>query len=87
MLPMQCLIYKSLKTQDLYLYVDRKDDFSHLPQNLYESMGELQFVMQLELTAERKLARADVHKVLAQLQEKGFFIQMPPTRVAFTGHA
>ena len=77
---MQCFIYKSLKKQDLYLYMDKKDDFSELPSTLYESIGEPVFVMQLELTAERKLAREDAQKVIAQLKNKGFFIQMPPTQ-------
>ena len=77
---MQCFIYKSLKQQDLYLYFDKKDDFSTLPDALYERIGEPVFVMELELTAERKLAREDSEKVIAQLQDKGFFIQMPPTR-------
>jgi len=34
--------------------------------------------MELEITSERKLAREDSAKVLASLQEKGFFVQMPP---------
>jgi uncharacterized protein YcgL (UPF0745 family) len=37
--------------------------------------------MDLELTPERKLAREDAGKVIASLKEKGFFVQMPPTRI------
>jgi uncharacterized protein len=76
---MQCFIYKSLKKEELYLYVDKKDDFSTLPEALLKSVGRLEFVMALELTPERKLAREDSVKVLASLHEKGFFLQMPPT--------
>jgi uncharacterized protein YcgL (UPF0745 family) len=76
---MQCFIYKSFKKQDLYLYCVKKDDFSSLPLSLYESIGEPEFVMQLELTAERKLAHAEAKKVIAQLLDKGFYIQLPPT--------
>lgn len=75
---MLCFIYKSLKKEELYLYVDKKDDFSSLPENLFNSFGPLQFVMELQLSSERKLAREDVGKVIASLENKGFYIQMPP---------
>lgn len=78
---MLCFIYKSLKKEELYLYLDKKDDFSALPEALLQSVGRLEFVMELELTPERKLAREDSAKVLAGLTEKGFFLQMPPTLV------
>ncbi|MCQ8179775.1 YcgL domain-containing protein [Methylomonas sp. SURF-1] len=76
---MNCFIYKSLKKDELYLYLDRKDDFSAIPAELYKSFGRLEFVMELELTPQRKLARVDSAKVIASLQAKGFFVQMPPT--------
>lgn len=78
---MQCFIYKSLTKADLYLYLNQKDNFSALPTELYESFGRLEFVMELKLTPERKLARADVTKVIAKLERKGFFIQLPPATV------
>lgn len=76
---MQCFIYKSLKKAELYLYLDKKDDFSALPPSLFDSLGQLVFVMELELTPERKLARENAEKVIASLQSKGFFVQMPPS--------
>ncbi len=76
---MLCFIYKSLKKDELYLYTNKKDDFSDLPVALLQSFGKPAFVMELELSAERTLARADTVKVLATLEEKGFFVQMPPT--------
>ncbi|WP_031434536.1 YcgL domain-containing protein [Methylomarinum vadi] len=78
---MQCFIYKSLKKDELYLYLNKKDDFSDIPEPLFKSLGQLQFVMELELTPDRKLAREDVNKVIASLSNKGFFIQLPPTLV------
>ncbi|WAR45147.1 YcgL domain-containing protein [Methylomonas rapida] len=75
---MQCFIYKSLKKDELYLYLERKDDFSVVPEELFKSFGRLQFVMELKLTPERKLAREDVNRVIAGLERKGFFVQMPP---------
>ena len=76
---MQCYIYKSLKKDELYLYLEKKDDFSSIPEPLLNSFGRVEFVMELEITPERKLAREDVAKVLASLLDKGFFVQMPPT--------
>jgi uncharacterized protein YcgL (UPF0745 family) len=75
---MQCFIYKSLFKNELYLYLDKKDDFSNLPEPLLKSMGRLEFVMELEITPTRKLAKEDAKKVLASLKEQGFFVQMPP---------
>jgi uncharacterized protein YcgL (UPF0745 family) len=76
---MQCYIYKSLKKQELYLYLDKKDDFSAVPQALFESLGRLAFVMELQLTPERRLARENIDTVIASLKSKGFHLQMPPT--------
>lgn len=77
---MQCYIYKSLIKDLLFLYVDKKDDFSNVPVALLDSIGEPVFVMALELTPEQKLARENPEKIISQLKEKGFFIQMPPTQ-------
>lgn len=78
---MLCFIYKSLKKDELYLYLDKKDDFSAIPEELFKSLGRLQFVMELKLSPERKLAREDVSKVMAGLQNKGFFVQIPPLMI------
>lgn len=78
---MQCFIYKSLKKEYLYLYINNKDDFSRVPEALFNSFGQMEFVMDLELTPERKLANEDAGKVIASLNEKGFFVQMPPVKV------
>jgi len=37
--------------------------------------------MSLQLTPERKLAREDTNKVIDSINNKGFFVQMPPTIV------
>lgn len=76
---MKTFIYKSTKKDELYLYIAQKDDFSTVPQNLYDSMGkEPVFVMELELHAERPLARENVNTVIQNLQSQGFHVQMPP---------
>jgi uncharacterized protein YcgL (UPF0745 family) len=77
---MQCFIYKSQKKDFLYLYVDKKDDFSKVPEALLNHFGRMDFVMELELSPERKLAREDAGKIIEGLKEQGFFVQMPPQK-------
>lgn len=76
---MKTYIYKSTKKEELYLYISKKDDFSDVPQELYDSMGkEPVFVMELDLSPERPLAREDVNTVMKNLEKQGFHVQMPP---------
>ncbi|MEK7322921.1 MAG: YcgL domain-containing protein [Pseudomonadota bacterium] len=75
---MYCTIYKSAKKDDTYLYVEKEGDFSRVPDSLLQLLGGLEQVMELELTPLRKLARADVEQVRAQLREQGYYLQMPP---------
>jgi uncharacterized protein YcgL (UPF0745 family) len=80
---MDCFIYKSLKTDGLYLFVRRQDDFSAVLSALLKHFGKIDFVMALALTPERKLARENALTVMQSLQEKGFFVQMPPANAHF----
>ena len=76
---MQAYVYKSLRKPDTYLYLRKQDDFSVLPPAVREPLGELVFVLEFALTANRRLARADPAVVLANLQAQGFHLQFPPT--------
>lgn len=76
---MQTYIYKSSRKEELYLYITNKDDFSQIPQSLFDSMGkEPIFVMELSLSSDRALAREDVDKVINNLSTQGYHVQMPP---------
>lgn len=76
---MQTYIYKSRRKDELYLYITEKDDFSNVPQSVYDAMEkEPIFVMELMLSADKPLAREDVNTVIKNLQQQGFHIQMPP---------
>lgn len=74
-----CSIYKSSKRQEMYLYVDRSQDVSKLPEGLMLAFGTPTKVMDIVLTPEKKLARADSEKVLSAIEEQDFYLQMPPT--------
>ncbi|MBL1263250.1 YcgL domain-containing protein [Candidatus Methylomicrobium oryzae] len=81
---MHCFIYKSLQKQDLYLFLRNQDDFSCLPEALKASLGRMEFVFSLEITSERKLANADPVSVINNLNERGYFLQLPPVLAAPT---
>ncbi len=75
---MLCFIYKSHKKTDAYLYVVQKDEFSQVPEALMNMLGNLELVMELELDEQRTLAQADAAQVRQQLQQQGFYLQLPP---------
>lgn len=75
---MLCTIYKSSIKADTYLYIERRDDFSRVPDKLLETFGKPLFVMVLNVSGQKKLALADKDKVIDHLSKDGFYLQMPP---------
>lgn len=75
---MNCYIYRSNKQDEMYLYLREQDQFSVLPAELAQRFGKPEFVMVLDLASRTKLARENIDKVRVALQERGFFLQMPP---------
>ena len=75
-----CWVYRCGKKDEMYLYLAAQDDFTCLPDNIRSMLGELELSMQLDLHSERKLARVNVIDVMADLNERGFHIQLPPNR-------
>ncbi len=74
---MKTMIYKGCKKRDSYLYIEIKDDFSRVPEMLLTTLGRLEFIMELELNPEKKLARANIRQVMSALSDDGFYLQMP----------
>lgn len=75
---MLCAIYKSPKKNETYLYVEKRDDFSNVPEPLLQTFGKPQFVMLFNLAAEKQLLRNSNQTVLDEIGEKGFYLQLPP---------
>lgn len=75
---MFCVIYRSSKRDQTYLYVEKKDDFSRVPPALLDSFGKPIMTMLLPLNGAKKLANADMEKVKQALSEQGYYLQMPP---------
>ena len=76
---MHAYVYKSLKKADTYLYLAKRDDFAGLPEPLRAQLGSLQFVLEVALTPERRLARENPDVVRSNLASRGFHLQFPPT--------
>ena len=82
-----CTIYRSSKVDGMYLYVDRKEDLARVPEVLLERFGRPEPAMTLLLHEGRKLARAEVAKVMAAVRDQGFYLQMPPEDADFRAGA
>ena len=74
---MLCSVYKSRKRDETYLYVEKRDDFSRVPTLLMETFGTPEHVLTTELSPQRKLAAADSAKVIQDLRNNGFYLQVP----------
>lgn len=75
---MLCAIYKSLKKEGMYLYVEKRDQFDAVPDELRQIFGKPQFVMLFNLAGEKMLQQAKNQEVLAKIQQQGYYLQMPP---------
>jgi uncharacterized protein len=73
-----CQVYRSSKKSDMYLYVDKKQDLTRVPEALLTIFGKPQAAMVLLLDENKKLARANVGDVIKSIEEQGFYLQMPP---------
>jgi uncharacterized protein YcgL (UPF0745 family) len=75
---MQTWIYRCSNKPDLYIYLAERDDFSQVPAKIMTSLGNINFAMELELHEDTKLARENAMKVMNNLKENGFHLQLPP---------
>jgi hypothetical protein len=73
-----CSIYRSSKREGMYLYVRRDQKLDELPEALMKVFGAPAHAMDILLSAEKKLANADATKVMSEIRQQGFFLQMPP---------
>ena len=73
-----CAIYKCSRKEHTYIYINEKDKFDDIPEVLMKTLGELSFVMELDLYPEKSLAQADAAEVIEKLNEQGFYLQLPP---------
>ena len=75
---MFCAIYRSLICADTYLYIEKKDDFSRVPELLLQRFAKRKLAMVINLAERRQLAATDTATVRQALVEMGFYLQVPP---------
>lgn len=75
---MLCAIYKSPRKEGMYLYVEKRDQFDAVPEELRQIFGQPELVMMFNLLGEKPLKRVDNQEVLQKIQSEGYYLQMPP---------
>ena len=77
---MLCAIYKSPRKDQTYLFVKTRDDFSSVPEPLMQTFGTPSLVTLTNLATKDKLAFADIATVKNNLNEQGYYLQLPPPK-------
>lgn len=75
---MFCVIYRSMKRDQAYLFIEKKDNFSRVPSELMIYFGKPVLSMFLPLDGSKKLASAKIERVKKLLKKQGFYLQVPP---------
>lgn len=73
-----CQVYRSKREEGMYLYCRKDEGLERVPEPLRKRFGIAEPAMVLVLDGSRKLARVDVDKVMASLDEPGYYLQLPP---------
>lgn len=74
---MLCFIYRCSLKPDMYIYLAEEDVFDTVPKAIFNSLGIVEFSMELEITPELKLNREDSNTVINNLTQHGFHLQLP----------
>ncbi len=74
---MICNIYRSETKSGLYLYLKEDKEISDLPEELIKLIGKHTHAMELDLSTLNKLANENIEAVKANLENKGYHVQLP----------
>ena len=74
---MLCFIYRCSLKPDMYIYLAEEDVFDNVPKEVFNSLGIVEFSMELDITPETRLAREDTETVIGNLKQHGFHLQLP----------
>lgn len=75
-----CEVFKSPRKDEMYLYVDKKEGFERVPEQLLEVFGKPKAVMTMLIREDKDLGRAKAEDVLREIRDNGFYLQMPPQK-------
>lgn len=84
---MHCHVYASQRKAGTYVWLAARDDFAALPPSLALLLGELRFVLELDLHERRQLPHEDSRAVLEHLRAQGWHLQLPPNETLATVRA
>ena len=73
---MKCFIYRCSLKPDMYIYLAEEDVFDQVPGEIFNSLGIVEFAMEIEITHHTRLAREDTGTVIRNLSEHGFHLQL-----------
>lgn len=73
-----CDVYKSVEKEDFYLYVEHAEGLDKVPEGLLQQFGELKIALSFILSENHNLAKEDPKRVLQNLAENGYHLQLPP---------
>ena len=73
---MECFIYRCSLKPDMYIYLAEEDVFDCVPKEIFNSLGIVEFSMELDITPDTKLAREDTKTVISNLKQHGFHRQL-----------
>lgn len=76
---MHCFVYASQRKPDTYLWLAKRDEFACIPESLALMLGDMRFVLEVELTGQRKLPQEDAQVIMEHLATKGWHLQLPPS--------
>ncbi|MGB3727073.1 MAG: YcgL domain-containing protein [Glaciecola sp.] len=71
-------VYKSPKKADTYLYLEKRDDFSKVPEALLTHFGTPKFVTLVPIGKHDKIANIETHTFIEKVRNDGFYLQLPP---------
>ena len=80
---MLCAVYKSIRKPQTYIFVAKRDDFSQVPTPLLEQFGPPQLVSILNIKETTKMAIADASRVIKEVTDSGFYLQLPPPPIDY----
>ena len=66
-----CDIYKTASKEGMYLYVSREDKLTRVPEFLLQRFAKPILVTTMLLSEKKKLAQADVLKVMSEIVDNG----------------
>ena len=69
-------IYRCSRKPDMYIYLAEEDNFTKVPKAIFDSLGIVEFAMELELRKDMKLAKENPETVIGNLEEHSFHLQL-----------